>query len=129
AQVTMFIAFLIFEFCIGVFWPAMATMRSKYVPEEARSTIMNYFRVPLNLIVVVILLKDLKLAVIFTICVFFLVLAVLAMFVLHKLTLRSTQPSPATSVLAQDKHQMIGNDSKLLSADTDGQLQATASMA
>jgi hypothetical protein len=36
---------------------AMATMRSKYVPEEARATIMNYFRIPLNLIVVVILLK------------------------------------------------------------------------
>jgi len=53
----------------------MATMRSKYVPEEgllkkilflinrilfiylARATIMNYFRIPLNLIVVVILLK------------------------------------------------------------------------
>jgi hypothetical protein len=51
----------------------MATMRSKYVPEEgmfviginafdilfflARATVMNYFRIPLNLIVVVILLK------------------------------------------------------------------------
>ena len=56
---------------------AMATMRSKYVPEEglfhknslnnisnthsliisARATVMNYIRIPLNLIVVVILLK------------------------------------------------------------------------
>lgn len=53
----------------------MATMRSKYVPEEgkekrasiesnrsifrflARATVMNYFRIPLNLIVVVILLR------------------------------------------------------------------------
>lgn len=54
---------------------AMATMRGTYVPEEgkfgdsrlnkcnhflihsARATIMNYFRIPLNLIVVIILLK------------------------------------------------------------------------
>ena len=51
----------------------MATMRSKYVPEEGlfdfplilsttmsvlvRATVMNYFRIPLNLIVVIILLK------------------------------------------------------------------------
>ena len=32
----MFASFLVFEFCIGVFWPAMATMRSKYVPEEGQ---------------------------------------------------------------------------------------------
>ncbi|CAF0723240.1 unnamed protein product [Didymodactylos carnosus] len=116
-QLIMFIAFLIFEFCIGVFWPAMATMRSKYVPEEARATVMNYFRIPLNLIVVVLLLKDLKLMVIFTTCVVFLFLAAIAMFVLHKLTLRSTQLSPATSVLAHEKHQVTSDDPKLLGSD------------
>jgi hypothetical protein len=83
----MFIAFLVFEFCIGVFWPAMATMRSKYVPEEARATIMNYFRIPLNLIVVIILLKDFPLKMIFIGCVLFLVLAGSCMTLLYKLTL------------------------------------------
>ncbi|CAF0782605.1 unnamed protein product [Adineta steineri] len=85
SQVIMFSSFLIFEFCIGIFWPAMATMRSKYVPEEARATIMNYFRIPLNLIVVVILLRDFHLKVIFMSCVFFLVLAAISMSLLHKL--------------------------------------------
>jgi len=30
-------------------------MRSQYIPEEARSTIMNFFRIPLNLFVCVVL--------------------------------------------------------------------------
>jgi hypothetical protein len=38
-----------------VFWPALGTMRSKYIPEQTRATIMNFFRVPLNAIVVIIL--------------------------------------------------------------------------
>jgi MFS family permease len=86
-QLVMFIAFLVFEFCIGIFWPAMATMRSKYVPEEARATIMNYFRIPLNLIVVVILLKDFPLKIIFIGCVLFLIIAGVCMSLLHTLTL------------------------------------------
>ncbi|CAF0779887.1 unnamed protein product [Adineta steineri] len=61
----------------------MATMRSKYVPEEARATVMNYFRIPLNLIVVVILLRDFHLKIIFMSCIFFLVLAGISMLVLH----------------------------------------------
>lgn len=34
----------------------MGQMRGIYVPEEARTTIINLFRVPLNLIVIFILL-------------------------------------------------------------------------
>lgn len=30
-------------------------MRSQYIPEEARSTIMNFFRIPLNIFVCVVL--------------------------------------------------------------------------
>ncbi|CAF0836487.1 unnamed protein product [Adineta steineri] len=97
SQVVMFSSFLIFEFCIGIFWPAMATMRSKYVPEEARATIMNYFRIPLNLIVVVILLKDFHLKVIFMSCVFFLVLAAISMSLLHNLTLHRTISTSSTA--------------------------------
>ncbi len=47
----MYGSFLVFEFVCGVYFPAMGTMRAKYVPEETRAAIMNYFRVPLNLIV------------------------------------------------------------------------------
>lgn len=106
-QVLMFVAFLIFEFCVGVFWPAMATMRSKYVPEEARATVMNYFRIPLNLIVVVILLKDFPLKIIFIGCVLFLLIAGASMTVLHKLTLNETkQHFPVSNVLTLPQHNL-----------------------
>jgi len=47
---------------------------------------MNYFRIPLNLIVVVILLKDFPLKIIFIGCVIFLLIAGISMTILHKLT-------------------------------------------
>lgn len=54
----MYASFLAFEVICGVYFPAMGTMRAKYVPEETRAAIMNYFRVPLNLIVCVTLWKN-----------------------------------------------------------------------
>jgi len=122
AQVIMFVAFLVFEFCIGVFWPAMATMRSKYVPEEARATVMNYFRIPLNLIVVIILLKDFHLKIIFTSCVFFLSLAAVSMFLLHKLTLNhGKQQSAAANVLTIPQH---SGSKSAIAEDMDGNQSA-----
>ncbi|KAI3950267.1 hypothetical protein MKX01_016915 [Papaver californicum] len=47
--------FCTFEACVGIFWPSIMKMRSQYIPEEARSTIMNFFRVPLNIFVCVVL--------------------------------------------------------------------------
>jgi MFS family permease len=71
-------AFLLFEVAVGVFWPGMGTLRSKYVPEEMRATMINLFRVPLNILVCLILLYvgSLSIAQVFLICViFFLVCA------------------------------------------------------
>jgi hypothetical protein len=50
-------AFNVFEFSCGLYFPSVGTIRGKLVPEETRATIMNVFRVPLNLIVVGSLLK------------------------------------------------------------------------
>ena len=48
-------AFCIFEICVGLFWPSMMKMRAAHVPEEMRSTIMNFFRIPLNIFVCMVL--------------------------------------------------------------------------
>lgn len=48
-------AFCMFEVCCGMYFPSAGTMRSRYIPEEIRSTIMNIFRMGLNLIVVLTL--------------------------------------------------------------------------
>ncbi|XP_048739723.1 molybdate-anion transporter-like isoform X2 [Ostrea edulis] len=74
-QMIVFIGFLVFECCVGIFWPSLGQMRGKYVPDDTRSTIMNFFRVPLNMIVVGILLQNLQMKVIFECCVAFLMLA------------------------------------------------------
>jgi len=53
-QVQM-LAFLVFEFMVGIFWPSMMKMRSLYVAEDYRATIINFFRIPLNLFVCTVL--------------------------------------------------------------------------
>jgi hypothetical protein len=53
----VFISFVLFEMFCGVFFPTYGSLRAVYVPEEQRSTIMNFFRVPLNLFVIVVLIK------------------------------------------------------------------------
>ena len=49
------VAFCVFEACVGLFWPSMMKQRAAHVPEEMRATIINFFRIPLNLFVCVVL--------------------------------------------------------------------------
>jgi len=34
-QPVVYASFLAFEICVGVFWPSLSTMRSKYIPEAS----------------------------------------------------------------------------------------------
>lgn len=45
-------AFLVVEFCVGLFQPVAGTLRSRYVPDAQQGAILNIFRLPLNAIVV-----------------------------------------------------------------------------
>ncbi|XP_071960387.1 molybdate-anion transporter-like [Antedon mediterranea] len=83
-QPAVYTGFLVFEMCIGIFWPALMEMRKRYLPEEARATIMNFYRIPLNLLVIVILLQDLTMAAIFKSCCVFLFVAFLTQCLLYK---------------------------------------------
>ena len=56
-------AFLAFEVCVGMYFPLIGTLRSKYIPDSHRSVIMNLFGIPLNLIVVSVFLSIKKLGV------------------------------------------------------------------
>ncbi|KAI7995624.1 Molybdate-anion transporter, partial [Camellia lanceoleosa] len=51
----LLVGFCAFEACVGIFWPSIMKMRSQYIPEEVRSTIMNFLRIPLNIFVCVVL--------------------------------------------------------------------------
>ena len=50
-----FIAFIVLEMSLGLYFPSIATLRSFHVPESHRSTIINLFRIPLNLFTIIIL--------------------------------------------------------------------------
>ncbi|KAL1202752.1 hypothetical protein V5N11_031380 [Cardamine amara subsp. amara] len=69
--------FCTFEACVGIFWPSIMKMRSQYIPEEARSTIMNFFRIPLNIFVCLVLynVDSFPMTVMFGMCSVFLFVA------------------------------------------------------
>ncbi|KAH9724283.1 Major facilitator superfamily domain-containing protein 5 [Citrus sinensis] len=71
------LGFCTFEACVGIFWPSIMKMRSQYIPEEARSTIMNFFRIPLNIFVCVVLynVDAFPITVMFGMCSIFLLVA------------------------------------------------------
>jgi len=74
---TAFFGFILFEICVGIYFPCMSTLKSKIVPEEHRSSIYNLYRVPLNAIVIFVLLSNLSVNVTFGICVVLLFVAAL----------------------------------------------------
>ncbi|KAH9253915.1 hypothetical protein BASA81_008039 [Batrachochytrium salamandrivorans] len=45
------------EAAAGAYYPAIASQRAKHVPNEVRATVLGMFRIPLNLIVVLVLLN------------------------------------------------------------------------
>ncbi|CAI7833363.1 unnamed protein product [Closterium sp. NIES-54] len=88
------VAFCVFEVCVGVFWPSLMAMRARYIPEEARATIMNCFRIPLN-IFVCLMLSDVSagaMTPMFAMCCAFLTIAAVLQ---RRLMLLSTKPGAA----------------------------------
>jgi MFS family permease len=57
-------SFFAFEACVGMYFPSIGTLRSKYIPDSHRSVIMNLFGIPLNVLVVSVFLSISKLGLI-----------------------------------------------------------------
>ncbi|XP_076448468.1 molybdate-anion transporter-like [Babylonia areolata] len=108
-QLVIFSGFLVFEMCVGIFWPSLSTMRGKYVPEETRATTMNIFRVPLNFIVVIILTQNLPMKIIFQCCVVFLMLATVLQHWLHRHISGKLLPKFYGGTLS-DQQELAGED-------------------
>ncbi|KAL0490267.1 13 TM domain-containing transmembrane protein [Acrasis kona] len=73
-------SFLLFEGSVGVFWPSISTLKGIYIPEDVRGTVMNYFRLPTNFFVVIILnqVKKLSTPIVYTLCAAFMAVGFLA---------------------------------------------------
>ena len=64
----VFLALCCFEFSLGAYMPTIASLKANYVPEGIRATVYSLFRVPLNLIVVIILTVSLSSSTTFLLC-------------------------------------------------------------
>jgi len=53
--------FIMFEFSVGVYFPAVGTLKSQIVPEKVRAGVYNIYRVPLNCVVCCVLLVHMSL--------------------------------------------------------------------
>lgn len=119
-QLIVFSGFLVFEACVGIFWPSLSTMRGKYVPEETRATTMNIFRIPLNFIVVLILIQSLPMKIIFQCCALFLTLATFFQHWLYRMYegLPKSQPLPdkETEALRSEQMDLEGEKEKQASS-------------
>lgn len=51
--IPVLLSFIVFETCVGVFFPCLGLLRSKVIPDSIQGSVMNIFRVPLNVLVVV----------------------------------------------------------------------------
>lgn len=98
------LAFCVFELCCGIYFPSMGVMRGKYVPEEVRATMMNIFRVGLNLVVVLVLtnVDKLKKGSVFLLCSFVLAVAALAQHRLFVLVGANLSPQDRARIGADD---------------------------
>jgi len=69
-KVALFSAFVMFELSCGIMFPTYGSLRSMYIPDEHRTTIMNIFRIPLNVFVILLLVNKrfMSLQVMFGVC-------------------------------------------------------------
>ncbi|KAG0283117.1 hypothetical protein BGZ98_006459, partial [Dissophora globulifera] len=51
------VSFLLFEFTTGMYFPSIGTLRAQAIPEENRTGVMAFLRVPMNFAVCAILLR------------------------------------------------------------------------
>lgn len=88
------VAFCVFEVCCGMYFPSLGTLRGRFIPEEVRATIMNVFRIGLNVIVVLVLanIEAMTQDAVFIMCSMLLCLACLAQ---HRLFALSTTNASA----------------------------------
>merc|ERR1719379_3296457 len=85
AVVIRFFAFLIFEACVGLYFPMIGTLKGDIVPEDMRSTIYNIYRFPLNVAVLLPLLLNFSIITTFVVTTMLLCLAGAASFSLMQL--------------------------------------------
>jgi len=80
---TCFVAFCLFEFCCGLYFPSIGVLKSEVVPENVRTTMYNIYRIPLNAVVVGLLLSNVSMVQCFVFCGILLTFAFVSIGAIH----------------------------------------------
>jgi MFS family permease len=107
-KIIVYSMFLVFEATVGLFYPSYGVIKSEKIPEDIRSAVMNIFRIPLNIFVVVLLLKIkfLSSRIVFCICSIAHGIAFLCYFYFYS----NTKYGGASSVTAADKNESANSE-------------------
>ncbi|CAI6008926.1 unnamed protein product [Closterium sp. NIES-65] len=110
------VGFCVFEVCVGVFWPSIMKMRSQFIPEEARATIMNFFRIPLNCFVCIVLynVSAFPITAMFGMCSIFLAMAAVLQRRLFAISSPSKPGTPACHSNADENNMRETEQEQLL---------------
>merc|ERR1712187_139178 len=109
--VLRFCAFLVFEACVGLYFPMIGTLKGDIVPEDMRSTIYNIYRFPLNVAVLLPLLMNFSITTTFVVTTSILVNASVCQFLLMKM--RGTPESKRKQSAPEEVEAItLGNVSK-----------------
>jgi len=88
-----FTAFLVFEACVGLYFPMIGTLKGEIVPEDSRSTIYNIYRLPLNVIVLLPLKLNFSISTTFKVTTAILANAAVCAYLLSNMPKEKQEPS------------------------------------
>ncbi|CAF1502343.1 unnamed protein product [Adineta steineri] len=85
--ISVLIGFILFEFCVGIYTPSITVFSNTYIPNETRSTILCYVRVPQMIILLIVLLTHFSITMTLVLCVLLNLVAMLCVIILRRLKL------------------------------------------
>ncbi|CAF1302001.1 unnamed protein product [Adineta steineri] len=101
--ILIIIGFVLFEFCVGISRPSITVSKNTYMPNEIRSTIICYIRIPQILIILIVLFADFSISMELILCVSFNLVAMLCMLVLRGLKIPEQQAYVNETEILLDK--------------------------
>eukprot|EP00397_Hematodinium_sp_SG-2012_P024095 GEMP01025081.1.p1 GENE.GEMP01025081.1~~GEMP01025081.1.p1 ORF type:complete len:422 (+),score=75.33 GEMP01025081.1:158-1423(+) len=86
-------AFIAYEICVGIWFPSFHTLRLQLVPNKGHATILSFFRFPLNLIVICVILNSswMTTEFVFTCCFVMMWIAIACILGIRRILLRASK--------------------------------------
>lgn len=108
---TTYIGYIFYEISVGLFYPAYSKIKSEYLPAKCTGSLMTIFKVPFNLVVVILLITTNKMLTIQGFMKLNLLIAIVALifqitfFTNEKRILKKVEDASTKSVIAESKKQ------------------------